>query len=93
MVFLGWVGLRNGVADLGGLTRGDWRAVGTFALAALICGFFWEMWNIHSLAKWTYAIPYLEGWHVFEMPLAGYVGYLFFGVEVLVVIRCFRFYF
>lgn len=93
MVFLGWVGFRNRVVDLGGLTKGDWRAVGIYAIAALLCGLFWEMWNVHSLAKWTYAIPYLGGLYVFEMPLAGYAGYLFFGIEVLVVVRTFRLYF
>ncbi len=29
--------------------RGDWRRIYTLALAALICGFFWEMWNFFSL--------------------------------------------
>ena len=35
--------------------RGDWRVVITAPAAALICGLFWEMWNVHSLAKWEYA--------------------------------------
>ena len=26
-------------------TQGDWRALWAVALAALICGLFWEMWN------------------------------------------------
>ncbi|MBW2084192.1 MAG: hypothetical protein JRI39_14245, partial [Deltaproteobacteria bacterium] len=28
-----------------GLSRGDWRGIVSGALAALICGWFWEMWN------------------------------------------------
>jgi hypothetical protein len=46
------------------------------ALAALVCGFFWEMWNYGSLAKWHYSIPYASAFYVFEMPLLGYAGYL-----------------
>lgn len=49
--------------------------------AALICGFFWEMWNDHSLAKWIYHVPGVERFHLFEMPLLGFFGYLPFGWE------------
>ena len=51
------------------------------ALAALLCGFFWEMWNFHSLAKWIYQVPYVQRYPIFEMPLLGYAGYLPFGLE------------
>ncbi len=61
------------------LKRGDYHMLFTLALAALICGFFWEMWNIFSMPKWHYSIPYAQALHVFEMPLPGYAGYLPFG--------------
>lgn len=67
------------------LRDGDWSFVLASALAALVCGFFWEMWNFHSLAKWTYHIPYVQRFNVFEMPLLGYAGYLPFGLECSVV--------
>ena len=67
------------------LTHGDWRFVLTSALAALLCGFFWEMWNFCSLAKWVYHVPFVQRFHFFEMPLLGYAGYLPFGMECLVV--------
>lgn len=67
--------------------NGDWRRVFRFALAALICGFFWEMWNLYSLAKWIYTVPYVNGVHLFEMPLLGYSGYLPFGLECAVAAR------
>ena len=63
------------------LSRGDWRRVVTYALAALLCGLCWEGWNAFSLARWTYAIPYVGGLRLFEMPLLGYAGYPAFGVE------------
>jgi hypothetical protein len=62
------------------IARGDWRGLLSLALAALICGTFWEMWNYHSLARWTYAVPLVQRFHVFEMRILGYAGYLPFGV-------------
>ncbi|MDD4016656.1 MAG: hypothetical protein PHV28_01810 [Kiritimatiellae bacterium] len=67
------------------LKHGDWRLAVRFALAALICGCFWEMWNFHSLAKWVYAVPYVHAFQVFEMPAVGFAGYLPFGLECAAV--------
>jgi len=63
------------------LARSDWRGVACFSAAALVCGFFWEMWNWRSLAHWEYSIPYVNRFRLFEMPLLGYAGYLPFGIE------------
>jgi len=63
----------------------QWQQVATAALAALVCGFFWEMWNTYSLAKWEYSIPFVHRFKIFEMPLLGYAGYLPFGLECLAV--------
>jgi hypothetical protein len=70
---------------LSGAARGDWRAVWLWALAALCCGLFWEMWNAHSLARWQYALPYVERFRIFEMPALGYAGYLPFGLECALI--------
>lgn len=67
------------------LRLGDWRPVLQPALAALLCGFFWELWNFGSVAKWHYSVPYVQRFHLFEMPLLGYAGYLPFGVECALV--------
>jgi hypothetical protein len=67
------------------LARGDWRSLWAPALAALICGFWWELWNWHSLAHWEYALPFVDRFHLFEMPLLGYAGYLPFGLECVAV--------
>ncbi len=63
------------------LRRGDWRPIWLAALAALLCGLLWEMWNWHSLARWEYAVPYVHRFEIFEMPLLGYAGYLPFGLQ------------
>ncbi len=70
--------------------RGAWDGIVTAALAALICGFFWEMWNIFSAAKWVYSIPYVHRFEIFEMPLLGYAGYLPFGLECVAVAGLFH---
>ena len=67
------------------LTQGDWRPVYLPALAALICGFFWEMWNNWSLAKWEYSVAFVHRFQIFEMPLLGYAGYLPFGLVCVVI--------
>lgn len=67
------------------LAQGDWRGIGVPALAALICGIFWELWNWKSLAHWEYALPFVHRFPLFEMPLLGYAGYLPFGLECVVV--------
>ena len=69
------------------LAQGDWRPVLQPALAALVCGFFWELWNYGSLAKWHYSIPYVQRFHLFEMPALGYAGYLPFGVACALVMQ------
>ena len=67
------------------LTTGDWRHPVSAAMAALVCGFLWEMWNFYSLARWTYSVPLVHRLQIFEMPLLGYAGYLPFGLECAVV--------
>jgi len=64
-----------------GLPAGNWKHIFTLALAALICGFFWEMWNFHSLTQWKYSVPLVQRFHLFEMPILGYAGYLPFGLQ------------
>ena len=64
---------------------GDWSVAVAAALAAVLCGGFWEMWNYVSLAKWKYSIPLVHRFPIFEMPLLGYAGYLPFGLECLAI--------
>jgi len=60
----------------------DWRPLMALWLGALICGFFWEMWNFYSYPKWVYHVPFVNFAHIFEMPLLGYGGYLPFAMEL-----------
>jgi hypothetical protein len=63
-------------------TVGNWRPVIALWLGVLICGFFWEMWNVFSYPKWIYTVPWVDFLHIFEMPLLGYGGYLPFALEL-----------
>ena len=67
--------------------RGDPVPLIRWSSAALLCGLLWEMWNYRSYAHWDYHIPYVQGWHVFEMPLPGYAGYLPFGLLCGLVVQ------
>jgi hypothetical protein len=74
-----WLGRRHFLQDL---QRGDWRLVASLSLGAVICGFFWEMWNYYSYPKWIYHTPGAQFLHIFEMPLLGYGGYVPFALEL-----------
>lgn len=65
------------IADI---NAGDWRRIWLLAVSGLICGLFWEMWNVNSLAHWQYNVPYVQRFEIFAMPLLGYLGYLPFGI-------------
>ncbi len=62
------------------ICSGDWNTLVCSSISGLICGFFWEMWNFWSFAKWKYSIPFVDCLHVFEMPILGYGGYIPFGL-------------
>ena len=67
------------------ILQGDWRFLISAALAALVCGWFWEMWNYYSLAKWEYSVPFVNRFRFFEMPVLGFAGYLPFGLECAII--------
>jgi hypothetical protein len=83
-----WNWARGWPSILGWARGGRWGPVVRLAAAALVCGFFWELWNIRSFPKWIYHIPVfgpgeaLAFPKLFEMPLPGYLGYLPFGLEL-----------
>ncbi|MCG6975588.1 MAG: hypothetical protein LJE56_04175 [Acidiferrobacterales bacterium] len=90
MVLVSVQTLRGEAHVLQRLANGNWRSIWLAALAALVCGFFWELWNWNSLAKWQYAVPFVHRFQVFEMPLLGYTGYLPFGIECIAIAEVLR---
>jgi hypothetical protein len=59
--------------------------------AGLVCGFVWELWNFWAGAKWKYTVPILPNVRLFEMPIAGYLGFPAFAVECFVMYSTVRF--
>lgn len=81
-----WTPLRS-------IGKGNWTPTLLFALTYLVEGLFLEGQNYFSAihdgreiifteapAYWQYNLPYVNAFHLFEMPLLGYLGYLPFGV-------------
>lgn len=75
---------------------GNWTPMTLIGIATLINGFFWELWNFGSEwfhndlptnpNYWKYSVPYLDKIHIFsEMPILGYCGYLFFGINCWII--------
>ncbi len=60
----------------------DLRIPLSLLLAGIILGFFWEFWNYLAIPKWTYDIPFIGFFKIFEMPLLGYLGYFPFAFEL-----------
>jgi hypothetical protein len=88
-VWVGYVFLLDPVLGLAGgeslfvrLRRGDVSKLLSLFASGLICGILWEFWNYWAQAKWVYAVPYLQKPKLFEMPLAGFLGFMPFAVEV-----------
>jgi hypothetical protein len=87
-----WLGLffcldpLNALAGNGSIAaevaRRRWDTVLVLAAAGLTCGFFWELWNVNSLPKWVYTVPFVDRPKLFEMPLLGYGGYIPFALEI-----------
>ena len=75
----GALGLARVESPFDSVRAGDWTPVLSLALAALVCGFFWELWNAFSSPRWAYAVPYVDRFRLFALPAVGYAGYLPFG--------------
>lgn len=97
LVWTGWILLleplnyRAGRPSwLGDLVRGDASAVLSLLAAGAICGVLWEFWNYWAAARWTYAVPYLPGVKLFEMPVLGYLGFPPFALECYAIFHWVR---
>ncbi|OQX98593.1 MAG: hypothetical protein B6I24_04905 [Bacteroidetes bacterium 4572_128] len=73
--------------------KGNWSPILLFAITYLIQGIFLECQNYFSAthgteifteapAYWQYSLPYVNEFHLFEMPLLGYAGYLPFSIYI-----------
>jgi hypothetical protein len=87
-VWVGFIFLLDplNAANGGESLRGDLRAghrgrLMNLLVAGLVCGVLWECWNYWAHTKWIYTVPVPPHVKIFEMPLAGYLGFPAFAVE------------
>ncbi|MFI5412633.1 MAG: hypothetical protein ACHQX1_01965 [Candidatus Micrarchaeales archaeon] len=63
-------------------SKGRKSIIARLFLAGITMGFFWEFWNSQAYPKWIYNLPaLLPSFHLFAMPVFGYIGYLPFALE------------
>jgi hypothetical protein len=63
-------------------SKGDSLSLST---AGFICGFLWEFWNYWAPSKWIYTAPFMQELKIFEMPVAGFLGFGPFAWEYFVM--------
>lgn len=66
---------------LGDLERGRPGRVLRLLAAGLAVGLLWETFNLGARGKWIYTVPGFEDFKLFEMPIAGFLGFPFFALE------------
>ena len=82
------VNYRRGIDSLlRQLESGEYAPTLRMLLAGLIAGGFWELFNFWSRARWIYTVPFFEELKLFEMPLAGFLGFPPFAVECACLYR------
>jgi hypothetical protein len=69
------------------LERGDYKPIVRMLLVGLVAGLFWEFFNFWARAKWIYTVPFFDELKLFEMPLAGFIGFPPFALECACVYR------
>jgi hypothetical protein len=83
----GWSYRRGYPSFAGELESGSFKGLVTGMSSGLVCGVIWEAWNYRAVSKWIYTVPFIDGSKVFEMPLAGYAGFLGFGIETIAFVN------
>jgi hypothetical protein len=70
---------------------GDQRFLWRWLVAGVACGLLWELWNYWAVAKWRYVgVPVFPSVRLFEMPLAGYLGFPPFALDVFALYHLVR---
>lgn len=70
---------------LGDLAAGRSSRFWSLLISGWVCGWLWEFWNYWASAKWHYIFPIMQRSKIFEMPVAGYLGFLPFALECFVM--------
>ncbi len=57
--------------------------------AGAIAGLLWELWNFWAVARWSYTVPFVGEWKLFEMPVLGFLGFPLFALEAFALYQLF----
>jgi len=77
---------RHGAESLrGDFAAGRYGRLGNLLGGGLVCGLLWECWNYWARTKWIYSVPVPPHVKLFEMPIAGYLGFPAFALECFVM--------
>jgi hypothetical protein len=82
-----WLARGRGPSLLRELADGRPGRIFRLLVAGLGCGLFWEAANHFAGGKWIYTVPSLETSKLFEMPVAGFVGFAPFALSCWVMAR------
>lgn len=77
--------LFGGRSLLQDIKNGRPRKVLILLTSGLICGFLWEFWNFWAHSKWIYTLPFFNQGKLFEMPIAGFIGFPLFAIDCYVM--------
>jgi hypothetical protein len=77
--------VKGGKSLLRDWEQGTVRKFYLLLAAGLVCGILWEFWNFWARTKWVYTVPFFEELKLFEMPLAGFLGFPPFAVQCYVI--------
>ncbi len=67
------------------LENGRLNKILSLFVGGYICGTLWEFWNYWATTKWIYTAPFTQDIRIFEMPLAGFLGFGPFAWEYYVL--------
>ena len=86
ILFLDPLNASHGAESIrGDLAAGHRGRLVNLLASGLLCGLLWECWNFWARTKWIYTVPVPPDIKLFEMPLAGYLGFPAFAVECFVM--------
>lgn len=76
-----------GTSLLEDVARGRGDRIAALLVGGLSVGGLWELFNALATSRWIYTVPGLEGAKLFEMPLAGFLGFPVLALDAYVAYR------
>jgi hypothetical protein len=82
---------KSGIQGLSlNILSGNRKRIWSLLIGGLICGLMWEFWNFWAGSKWHYTVPFFGNWKLFEMPVAGFLGFPPFALECWILYHLLR---